>query len=43
MAKVTKTSVTLLYFPMQKWEKMLLSTSEGVMMPPVMSARASRH
>ena len=32
-----------LYLPMQKWEKMLWRTSEGVMMPPVMEARASRH
>ena len=32
-----------IYFPMQKWENMLLRTSEGVMTPPVMSARASRH
>ena len=41
-----KTKITFprkIYFPMQKWEKMLLRTSEGVMTPPVMSARASRH
>ena len=30
------------HFPMQKWEKMLLRVSWGVMAPPVMSAREAR-